>query len=468
MLLLFGLAGCGEAGSARVDASVDAAPRMDADRMDADTAPPLRPLPTDTVPCRLALPSDAEDGRNVHCLDVAGSDGGDVSVHVTVFDATMPALPVYVLMGGPALRGAAYVPHLGLATRRLRFGERPVVYVEQRGVGVSEPALSCRFGEDLAACAARWQREGLELGRFDTAHAADDVAAVADRLGHATFALAGGSYGSRLGLEVLRRHGSRVERAFLESLVAPDDDFLRALVEASEESLAALFAACASEGCSRDVLARAAERARADPPASSFGPMGEALLGFAFFEALYHQDLAATLPGTLEAFAAGAPEGVAGFEAALARPPRLERLAYFAVLCADLAPLFDAAAYQRAADAGAPELAPLYASVGATFDACEDLGLVPGPAASRTPVTSAVPTLLVAPGFDARTPASAVARVAATLSAARTLELPGRVHTPVLGYQLERRALDACAASVLRGFLDDPASPAPACVAERP
>lgn len=453
LVLCLGIGACGDEVPSATDAGLDGGSSM---ASDAGLAP--RPPPGDTVPCRLLLPIDAVEGGDVHCVDVPGSDGGDVSVHATVFDATLPALPVYVLMGGPALRGAAYVPHLDAATRLVRFGARPVVYVEQRGVGVSEPALRCNAGEDLAACAQRLRDGGLDLGRFDTAHAADDVAAVADRLGHGTFAIAGGSYGSRLGLEVLRRHGGRVARAYLSSLVAPDDDFLRAMVEATGEALDALC-----EDCATEVLARAGERARTAPPASSFGPLGEALLGFAVFEALYHQDLAATLPGTLDAFASGRVDGVDGLEAALGRPPQVDRLAYQAVLCADLAPHFDAEAYADAAAEAPATLGPLLASIGATFDGCAALGIAPGPAESRTPVVSDVPTLLVAPGLDGRTPASAAARVAATLSAARTLVLPGRVHTPALGYQLEGRPIDVCAGSVLRAFLDDPAGELPTC-----
>ena len=467
LTLLALLVACGDDGASNPDAAVDQAlPAMDARDDAGDGAGPMpRAFPSDPVPCRLALPLDAEDGRDVACVDVAGTDGGDITVHVTVFDPTLPALPVYVVMGGPALRGSAYVRYLSRETRRARFGERPVVYVEQRGVGVSEPALRCGEGDDLGACAAQLRSEGIDFARFSTRHAADDLVAVADRLGHPTFALAGGSYGSRLGLEVLRRHGARVERAFLESIVPPDIDFLLPLIEGSEEALAAL---CADDACPPDVLARAAERARTAPPRGIFGPIGEDLLGFAVFEALYHQDLAGTLPATLEAFAAGAPEGLAGVEAALTRRPRVEPLAYRAVICADFAPLFDAEAYAAATALGPPELAALFTSVGATFEACEALDLPPGEAESRAPVASEVTTLLVAPGLDARSPLSGALRAAETLPNARVLRLPGRVHTPALGYQVEGRAIDECAASVLRTFLEDAAAPTPVCAAVAP
>ncbi|MEO0323934.1 MAG: alpha/beta hydrolase [Myxococcota bacterium] len=457
---------CGDGPTLPIDAATDLAAAFDAGvDAAADSGPAPRPLPRDPVPCRLALPLDAEDGRDVHCLDVPGDDGGDIAVHVTVFDAALPALPVYVLMGGPALRGSAYVRYLTQETRRARFGERPVVFIEQRGVGVSVPALRCASGDDLGACATQLRDEGVDLARFTTRHAADDVATVADRLAHSSFTLAGGSYGSRLGLEVLRRHGARVERAYLESIVPPDTDFLLPLIEGSEEALEAL---CAGEACPPDVLARAAERARTMPPSGVFGPIGEALLGFAVFEALYHQDLAAALPATLEAFATGAPEGLAGVEAALSRPPRVEPLAYRAVICADFLPLFDGEAYAAAAALGPPELAALFTSIGATFGSCEALSLAAGPAASRAPVVSDVPTLLVAPGLDARSPLSGALRVAETLPRARVLRLPGRVHTPALGYQVEGRALDECAASVMRTFLADPNADDPACAATSP
>lgn len=403
----------------------------------------------------------------MRCLDLRDEGASfELVVHVIVLDADLSDAPVYVLDGGPGLRGSAYVRTLDQATRRARFGERPVVYVEQRGKGASLPRLACP-SLDLVACADAARAEGIELDRFGLTEAADDVAAVASLLGHERILLAGGSFGSRLALEVIRRHPERVEAAYLESLVPPDLAYLANFVRGTGLALDALAERCAADpACEGDVavdLERALARAEESPIASSFGPLTPSIVSIAIVEAQYHQDLLGEIPSGLHSLAEGTPEASTFVRRVLSRPPPVDSLLQYAVLCRDIAPLFDRADLDAAIAEVGPPLGALLEPFGTSLEVCAELGIPAGPAEARAPVATDVPMLLVAPELDARTPRVNAERVAATASRARVFDLPGRTHTPGLGLQAEGRFLDACAADVMRTFLDDPEGALPRC-----
>lgn len=458
------LLACGSSAEPPADASIDTpaldafVPADDAGSIDASVA---------FVECRVALPPDAVEGTDVRCFDHRDARTlPEILVHAIVFDAELAGTPVYVLDGGPGLRGTAYVRSLDRATRRARFGERPIVYVEQRGKGASLPRLACASG-DLVSCANEARADGIDLTRFGVADAADDVVAIASSLGHERILLAGGSFGSRLALEVIRRHPERIEAAYLESLVPPDLAYLANFVRGTGLALDALGEVCAADPtCAGDVsadVARALERAAESPIDSSLGPLSPPIVTIAIVEAQYHQDLLGRIPSGLRALAEGDPDASTFVRSALSRPPPVDSLLQYAVLCRDIAPLFDRADLDAAVAEVGPPLGPLLEPFGSSLDVCTELDIPAGPAEARTPVTTDVPLLLVAPELDARTPRINAERVAATASRARLFDLPGRTHTPGLALQAEGRFLDTCAADVVRTFLDDPDAELPSC-----
>ncbi len=460
------LLACGSSAEPPADASIDTStldafvPADDAGSIDASVP---------FVECRVALPSDSVEGTDVRCFDLRDARAlPEILVHAIVFDAELAGTPVYVLDGGPGLRGTAYVRSLDRETRRARFGERPIVYVEQRGKGASLPRLACPSG-DLVFCADEARADGIDLTRFGVTDAADDVVAIATSLGHERILLAGGSFGSRLALEVIRRHPERIEAAYLESLVPPDLAYLANFVRGTGLALDALGEVCAAAPtCEGDVstdLVRALERAAESPLDSSLGPLSPPIVTIAIVEAQYHQDLLGGIPSGLRALAEGDPDASTFVRRALSRPPPVDSLLQYAVLCRDIAPLFDRADLEAAVAEVGPPLGPWLEPFGTSLDVCAELGVAAGPAEARTPVTTDVPLLLVAPELDARTPRINAERVAATASRARIVDLPGRTHTPGLALQAEGRFLDACAAEVVRTFLDDPDAELPSCEA---
>ena len=126
---------------------------------------------------------------------------------------------VFQLAGGP---GGASVWQAGIIPKyfpKLR-DQFDLVYMDQRGSGGSG-YLGCSGGypsgaAEWARCAEEHRTE--DLGHFLTVDAADDLDAVREQLGYSKIYLRGGSYGTRLGLEYVRRHEQHLVAAVLDGL----------------------------------------------------------------------------------------------------------------------------------------------------------------------------------------------------------------------------------------------------------
>ena len=150
--------------------------------------------------------------------------------------------PLVVLAGGP---GAAAIGafETGMFEHVERLSEIcDVVTFDQRGGQGALPHLdsphrpqydlSDVLTRDAALAAQRdhagrlaayWRERGVEVDAFNTVESAHDVDDLRKALGAETINLHGASYGSHLGLAVLRLHGERVGKAILCIVEGPDD-----------------------------------------------------------------------------------------------------------------------------------------------------------------------------------------------------------------------------------------------------
>lgn len=169
--------------------------------------------------------------------------------------AERPGYPIVYLAGGPGASGlesakAAIFPVLmALRTRA------DVIVFDQRGTGSAEPSLVIpgkldlptdstldspasrqRLLDQARQAAAEIRQRGIDLSAYNTNENADDVNDLRLALGAEKITIWGHSYGSHLGLAVLRRHGQFVHRAILGGVNGPDQRWrypndLQALVE---------------------------------------------------------------------------------------------------------------------------------------------------------------------------------------------------------------------------------------------
>jgi pimeloyl-ACP methyl ester carboxylesterase len=166
---------------------------------------------------------------------------------------TNPGAPLFFLAGGPGASGVASAGQPFFQDLR-EVGD--VVLVDQRGTPGSEPSLICperwtvptdRAGtwDDhltslrrfAASCARYWEAQGVDLTGYNTSESADDVAELATALGADRIVLYGVSYGTHLGLDIMRRHPRLVERAVLSGVLALDDLYPPSLPSAIQQQL---------------------------------------------------------------------------------------------------------------------------------------------------------------------------------------------------------------------------------------
>jgi pimeloyl-ACP methyl ester carboxylesterase len=159
--------------------------------------------------------------------------------------AAEPGPPIFVLAGGPgssAIESLRKPEDAGWFEAIRAAGD--LVLLDQRGTGLSRPRPDCpqRLSLPLDVAGSRdafllharraiesavayWEERGPNLNAWSTVESADDVDDLRRLLGYESISVEGGSYGSHLGIAVLRRHGRHVHRAVLSFVEGPNHTF---------------------------------------------------------------------------------------------------------------------------------------------------------------------------------------------------------------------------------------------------
>jgi pimeloyl-ACP methyl ester carboxylesterase len=277
-------------------------------------------------------------------------------------------------------------PHVMALFSRLN-NRRDIVFVDQRGTGKSAP-LTCKDPEDVtlaeqaeaerqlrlvAECKAAllkqpWLRNEIDLGFFTTTIAVQDLDAVRRQLGAERIDLVGGSYGTRVALEVLRQFPQTVRRTVIDG-VAPADMALPASFSTDNQAaFDRLLDACAADpACAKahpDLRARFAALLQGLPrPVKAQHPLTgveeqftltRELVLDAVRGTLYAPALAAALPEAIEAAARGDYAGLVGLSATLGsgKAMRLATGMHLSVVCAEDLPRLAATGDKPGSDFG--------------------------------------------------------------------------------------------------------------------
>ncbi|HEY0837977.1 MAG TPA: alpha/beta hydrolase, partial [Azospirillum sp.] len=315
------------------------------------------------------------------------------------------------------------------------------------------------------------QAAGVDFGAFSTPAIADDVADLAAALGAPRVNLFAISYGTRVALEVMRRHGGRVRAAVLDAVYPPDVNAREEEAWLSHRALKRLFDDCtASRSCRaafpdlearfRRLIARLdaapAEVAVGDPMVPLTARLDGRTAVAAVLEAMAEGESLARLPQTVDAAARGRLFRLARFVPTpwLGDPDTAEGMA-FSIECRETVNAADPA--RLAADRRRWSWAALAPAPG------EDPGrricaLWPAgarDAIERLPVAGMQPVLLLSGAYDPVTPPEWGERAAFTLPASRHMVFRAGGHVVTAG--------DGCALDTAAAFLD---TPDPAAVTE--
>lgn len=251
-LSLAALAACGDDsggdpdGGGIPDASgpADARPRPDADTGQIPRVEPAACKYSVSTELGLAEGSDYECGDLV-VREKRDADEGAIRLHfIRIFSSSGSENATIYLDGGPGGNGAgilSYLPYWGTPMLDGLLVDGDFLVIAQRGTSLSQPSLVCDGSCDGLS-------EIADLPSYNTAFNADDVDDLRATLGYAKLNLYGISYGSRLGLEVLRRHGENVRAAVLGGLVPAQTNWPAEEAASFYGALTALDASCTEDG----------------------------------------------------------------------------------------------------------------------------------------------------------------------------------------------------------------------------
>ncbi|MFL6333501.1 MAG: alpha/beta fold hydrolase [Pyrinomonadaceae bacterium] len=200
---------------------------------------------------------NAEQGWLVVPESRSRPQGGNVKLPVLRFKSTAekPGYPIVYLAGGPGASGVESAKGVIFPVLAALRERADVIVFDQRGTGDAEPSLVLPGRLDIPPdatldspaarrllvtkareAAAEIRRRGTDLSAYNTNENADDVNDLRLGLGAQKITIWGHSYGSHLGLAVLRRHGQFIHRAILGGVNGPDQRWrypedLQSLVE---------------------------------------------------------------------------------------------------------------------------------------------------------------------------------------------------------------------------------------------
>jgi pimeloyl-ACP methyl ester carboxylesterase len=406
--------------------------------------------------CRLpGVDAAAQCGTYDVWEDREVKSGRRISLNIAVVPARLRAKepdPVVILAGGPGQGAVALAAQVMPLFAKLN-DTRDILFVDQRGTGQSNP-LDCEDDEEqplqalfedaipgrvVAKCI-----ESLDADprQYVTTIAVEDLDEVRSVLGYPVMNLWGGSYGTRMGLEYLRRHGDRVRTVVLDGVAPPNMKLPLSFVADGEASLKRMLDACEAEALCRRTypelrdtirklrgeLARRPARVGIQDPRTGERAtisVNENVFLSGLFRPLYVAELASLLPFGISAAAHGDfnPLLAQNLEFADDVSENLALGMHLSVICAE----------------DIPRISPEdLASVSGSFfgralvddfvRACKVWPRGKVPADFYDPVRSDVPTLIFSGGIDPATPPRHGEQVAATLRNSRHFVAPQLGH----------------------------------------
>ncbi len=156
--------------------------------------------------------------------------------------STHPGNPIVYLAGGPGGSGvgAAQGPRFSLFMKLREVAD--VIALDQRGTNLSNDLPACHpanaptpdqpairanivqyYRTEIAGCFDWWEKQGFDIDGYTTVQSADDIEDLRRALGVAKIDLWAISYGSHLGLAMMKYHPGSVGRAAMAGIEGLDE-----------------------------------------------------------------------------------------------------------------------------------------------------------------------------------------------------------------------------------------------------
>ena len=466
-----------------------------------DTPGVLRP-----VACPFVLPKDIVEGEDVECGYIPvlenrteqSSEDRLIRLAVAVFhppgEATQPD-PVIYLSGGP---GASILKMIStqfeLLSEPVFATRRPLIVFDQRGIGISRPALDCREFNDLSLELLDRQIDGesistqdrtalvleslndcrknlaqiADLTAYNSASSAADVHDLIQALGYDQVNLWGGSYGTRLALEVMRRYPEDLRSVVLDAVYPPDVDLYVEAPANFQRSLTRLFESCGSNPVCNEaypdlktVFYDTVAHLNTEPvlreitnpyTGENYDALisGDTLLALTF-QLLYDSKVRYFIPRIIYDVSQGDFNYLdLAFGSILARSSISSRGMMLSVQCREESPFSSREDFQAEIELH-PHLAGMYEGSilgDLIYPACDVWSVGQAETSANQPVETEIPTLILSGEFDPITPPAWGFRAAKTLENTFAYEFPGIGHGASVA--------DKCPLNMLIAFLQNP------------
>jgi len=459
--------------------------------------------------CAFQVPANVEMecGVLVVPADRADAAAGDVRLHFGIVRTQAEAAaedPTVFLSGGPGQGALEFVPIAYAQIFEPFVANRDLVIVDQRGTGLSEPSLKCdeyvawaretigstESEEAIAAegervldeCRQRLLDEGVDFGNYNSAASAADLDDLRRALGYEQWNLYGQSYGTRLALTAMRDTPDGIRSVVLDAAYPVESNLYEETPGNAVRAIDALFAACTADAaCAarfpdlEQTFLRLVDELNAEPASVTIvdpqtagrleGELsGDGLVAFTF-QLLYATELLPFLPEIIAAASEG-DYGTIGLlqGALLVQLDLVSTGMQLAVQCHEEVPFgtpesLVAAVEEHPLMRGFLERSPTLGPD--VIELCERWSEGEPDAEENAPVTSDIPTLILAGEFDPITPPRWGEAIASSLPNAHFYAFPYTGHGVVNS--------QACGAGVMLAFLDDPfAAPNTGCIDEIP
>ena len=411
--------------------------------------------------------------------------------------------PVMLLSGGPGEKVVAYAQNAAILLEALH-PNRDLVIFDQRGVGLSEPALECPEWEQmqfeildeadpavalqttyeaLMACRDKLVDAGIDLSVFNTQQNAADVEAIRAALGYDYVNLYGASYGSLLAQEMARSYPEHIRSMVIGSVWPLEISFFVDASTSTTDAVMRLIATCEADAdCNaaypnlKAVLFEVIDRLNADPVLLNIThplhgePYKAVLTGDGVFgnlvALLYQTEVIPALPQAIY--------DIYNEDYALMEQLRARNLLFvelmsrgmtFSVVCAEDFINRTPADYLAVRETLPPQLIgqidPEIAVEYGIFGICENWPVAEVSPAFKEPLVSDIPTLILEGEFDPVTPSKYGKMVAANLSNSYFYEFPGIGHNFTVASDCVRQMAGA--------FVTDPShEPDASCIVAMP
>lgn len=477
----------------------------------ATEAPTATPEPAydvsfESANCKFVIPG----ARDVECgfLTVPENrgdvgNGRTVRLHVAIFasESANPAPdPILYLEGGPGGDALEIIP-LAFETRFAPFlADHTFIMFDQRGTGYSEPSLACpemiditldTLDDDLSVaegqaiqlaglseCHDRLVAEGVDLTAYNSAESAADVADLRQALGYDEWNLYGISYGTRLAQTIVRDYPEGIRSVILDSTYPLAANLQTETVLNADRAFSVFFA-----GCANDAACNAAYPELGQVFADLVAQMNElpiiievynlsdrqyydALLNGDFmvgllFQALYSVELTSIMPKLIYDVRDGRTTDLPSLVSnLLAQQDFVSQGMQLSVQCNE--EISFSMPGEGESSVNYPYLNDLFEASSVTgqfgFAVCDLWQAGTADAIENEPVSSDLPTLILAGEYDPITPPSWGQAVAEGLSNRYYFEFPGIGHGASISGD--------CPLAITQAFLADPTTePSRVCVA---